>query len=188
MRIGFIRHGITSWNEEGRIQGGIDIPLNDKGIWMARQLAKRLQFEQWEVLYTSPSQRALETAKMIASVQEGISFHIEERVKEIGEGKLEGTTEQDRLLAWGENWQRLALGREPIQLVHQRADSFLQELDKMGVGSVLVVSHGSFIYELLQMLNVIPRTAVELLNGSLTIIEYGPKQQEILYNCIEHLR
>ena len=38
-RIIAIRHGETAWNAENRIQGQLDIDLNDKGRWQAAQLA-----------------------------------------------------------------------------------------------------------------------------------------------------
>ena len=41
-RIIAIRHGETAWNVDTRIQGHLDIPLNDTGHWQARQLGKAL--------------------------------------------------------------------------------------------------------------------------------------------------
>ena len=65
--IGFIRHGVTAWNKEGRAQGTTDVPLDDEGILMARKtVAKRLEKEHWDVIYTSPLIRAKHTAEIIS--------------------------------------------------------------------------------------------------------------------------
>ena len=39
-RIVAIRHGETAWNVDTRIQGQLDVPLNDKGLWQARRLGQ----------------------------------------------------------------------------------------------------------------------------------------------------
>ena len=71
---GFIRHGVTAWNKEGRAQGSSDVPLDQEGIEMAQRLAERLAMEQWDVIYTSPLIRAAKTAEIIGE-REDLGSH-----------------------------------------------------------------------------------------------------------------
>lgn len=64
-RIALLRHGHTSWNREGRIQGRTDIPLDP----VARADLRLLQLpESWrnKQICSSPLLRAVETAKLVA--------------------------------------------------------------------------------------------------------------------------
>ncbi|MCP4672557.1 MAG: histidine phosphatase family protein [Desulfobacula sp.] len=57
-----VSHGITQWNEEGRIQCHTDVPLNHNGRKMAECLAKKLSRETIHAIYTSDLKRAIQTA------------------------------------------------------------------------------------------------------------------------------
>ena len=55
-RIIAVRHGETAWNVDTRIQGQLDIPLNDNGRWQAQRLARALAAsEQIDAIYTTPA-------------------------------------------------------------------------------------------------------------------------------------
>lgn len=60
-----IRHGQTDWNTEGRVQGGGK--LNEVGMSQCHALATELQSYELSAVYSSPSQRAYETASIIAT-------------------------------------------------------------------------------------------------------------------------
>ena len=62
-----IRHGQTDWNLQRRLQGRSDIPLNDTGREQARAVGRELAASggHWDVLVSSPLQRARETAQVI---------------------------------------------------------------------------------------------------------------------------
>ncbi len=57
-----VRHGMTDWNQSGRIQGYLDPPLNATGRAQARLVALRLADVVAQALYSSDLQRASQTA------------------------------------------------------------------------------------------------------------------------------
>ena len=60
-----VRHGTTDWNQSGRIQGHLDIPLNEVGRAQARLAGIRLVTLGPAALYSSDLSRAYETAQII---------------------------------------------------------------------------------------------------------------------------
>ena len=65
-RIIAIRHGETAWNVDTRLQGHLDIALNNKGLWQAGQVARSLADEDVKAIYASDLLRAWQTAHAIA--------------------------------------------------------------------------------------------------------------------------
>ena len=66
MELLLIRHGETAWNRVRRMQGHIDIPLNDEGQRQARALGAALAGERPAAIYSSDLQRARATAQPVA--------------------------------------------------------------------------------------------------------------------------
>jgi probable phosphoglycerate mutase len=90
-RIIAVRHGETAWNVDTRIQGHLDIALNDTGHWQARQVARALADEPLAAVYTSDLQRAHATAQAIAQAS-GDPLVAEPGLRERSFGELEGRT------------------------------------------------------------------------------------------------
>ena len=61
MKLYIVRHGETEWNKARRIQGQVDIPLNEFGRRLARKTAKGLSDITFDLCYSSPLSRARET-------------------------------------------------------------------------------------------------------------------------------
>ncbi|MGG0667372.1 histidine phosphatase family protein [Sporosarcina koreensis] len=188
--IGFVRHGVTAWNKEGRAQGSSDIPLDDEGIEMAERVAGRLSKEQWDVIYTSHLLRAKKTAEIIAEQMPGIELVKDSRLREVGGGMVEGTTEAERIEKWGKDWRQLDMGFESQEAVISRGMESIEDIHQKHTGKrVLVVSHGSFIKRMLNEL--VTETVYEenLDNTSLTIVELGDDKNLCeLFNCTAHLQ
>lgn len=92
-RIIAIRHGETAWNVDTRIQGHIDIPLNDTGQWQAHCTAQALAGEMLDTIYSSDLQRALSTAQAVADAT-GASVQPDRGLRERCFGSFEGFTFQ----------------------------------------------------------------------------------------------
>ncbi len=86
-----IRHGETAWNRERRLQGQLDIPLNDTGRAQACALAEALAGEPIDAVYTSDLGRAMQTAAPLAETL-GLQVRAEPRLRERCYGDLEGMT------------------------------------------------------------------------------------------------
>lgn len=68
LNIVLIRPGSTDYDVQQRIQGSLDIPLNNQGAAEAAQVAEQLRDKGLEVVYAPASQPSLETAEIIARI------------------------------------------------------------------------------------------------------------------------
>lgn len=86
-RILAIRHGETAWNVDTRIQGHLDIPLNDTGLQQARWLAQSLAGrDAVQAIYASDLARAHVTAQAIAdAVGLAVTTHMGLRERSFGD-------------------------------------------------------------------------------------------------------
>lgn len=188
--IGLIRHGITEWNELGRAQGISDIPLNNYGKQQALALAKRLSFEEkWNFIVSSDLMRAKETAEIIATELKLEINIFDERIREMNCGKIEGTTERERINTWGSDWKEKNLGMEKLEDVSKRGTDFIEELVNTYNGKrILLFSHGALIGLTLQRLlpDIFPETYID--HTSITILRKNKDNWNCeRYNCIKHL-
>ena len=60
-----IRPGCTDFDEQKRIQGRLDLPLNSRGETQVQQLIQQLRPLDVELIYTTPCSPARETAELI---------------------------------------------------------------------------------------------------------------------------
>ncbi|OCT14483.1 phosphoglycerate kinase [Paenibacillus pectinilyticus] len=187
--IGLIRHGVTDWNTERRIQGHTDIPLNADGRQQAELLSKRMQNEEWDYIYASDLGRARETAAYIGHVK-GIEVKTDPRLREMFCGLIEGTTLEERVAKWGEDWSEQDLGMETHPDIAARGVKFIQDVVAWHPNqNILIVSHGGLLSHTLMQL--IPHEDIEdhLHNTSVTKIVHQQNQWAcLLYNCTAHLR
>ncbi|MEO7150446.1 MAG: histidine phosphatase family protein [Burkholderiaceae bacterium] len=111
-RVLAIRHGETAWNRATRIQGQLDIGLNDIGRWQASRLALALADEPLDAVYASDLSRAHDTALALAQVH-GLTVVRDAGLRERGFGHFEGSTFVEIEARWPDQsarWRR----RDPL--------------------------------------------------------------------------
>ncbi|MGE7981574.1 histidine phosphatase family protein [Solibacillus sp. NPDC093137] len=94
LNIYLTRHGETQWNIENRLQGSKNSQLTDKGIEHAIMLGDRLRNIDFSAIYTSPLERALQTANYIKSDKD-VPIYTIENLKEMNFGDWEGKTKDE---------------------------------------------------------------------------------------------
>jgi probable phosphoglycerate mutase len=105
-RVLAIRHGETSWNVDTRIQGKLDIGLNDNGRKQAERLGAALAKSQAQeplnvisAIYSSDLWRAYDTALSISQAT-GVPVVTDEGLRERGFGVFEGKTFDEIAQLW----------------------------------------------------------------------------------------
>lgn len=86
-----IRHGETAWNLASRVQGHLDVALNDTGRLQADRLARALAGERIDAIFASDLARAWHTARPLARGA-GIDVRTDKGLRERGFGVFEGLT------------------------------------------------------------------------------------------------
>jgi broad specificity phosphatase PhoE len=150
VRVVLVRHGETGWNKDHRIQGGAsDTPLNATGNRQKELVARRLKTENLKAVYSSPLQRALDTAREIASYH-NLEAMVEPDLREIDVGEFEGVSvveigqKMDEVLTMGSLGETVPTmpGGESLKDVQTRVWKTLQRLvAKHPDGVIVVVSH-----------------------------------------------
>lgn len=144
MELYYVRHGLTDWNVEGKIQGDTDIPLNDIGRSQAREAQKLLHDINFDFVIASPLSRAYETASIINETHHK-EIIVDERLRERNFGDLEGNSiELSRVKTmWDPLVNYKPNNGESFLDVEKRINEFLDEL-KANVSSktILIVAHG----------------------------------------------
>jgi probable phosphoglycerate mutase len=169
-RILVIRHGETAWNKDTRIQGQLDIPLNDTGLWQAQRTAEALRGEAVSAVYASDLQRAAQTAQAIgAALALPVQHHPGLRERHFGDCQGATWAELETLRPEvAEPWRRRVPdfappGGESLLTLRERVAQTFAELAAQHLGEqIVVVAHGGvldILYRLTTRLDLqAPRT------------------------------
>lgn len=152
-RVIAIRHGETAWNVDTRIQGQLDVPLNDTGRWQAERLARALADEPLHAIYASDLGRAHETARAVAAVL-GLPVVTDAGLRERGFGIFEGMTFREIEQRWPEASQRWRQrdpafgpeGGETLSAFYERCVSAATRIAAAHPGQhIALVAHGGVL-------------------------------------------
>jgi len=143
LRIAFLRHGPTDWNEEGRIQGHIDMPLSAAGRAKMAALVPPDGFAAARA-YSSPLRRARETAALLGYP----NTIVDNRLTEHHWGEWEGLTREeilardgaDAFIRAGSAIDFTPKGGESTRDLLARVDDFIRDVAK-GEGDAVAVAH-----------------------------------------------
>lgn len=185
-----VRHGLTDWNEDGRLLGRIDVGLNDRGRAQAETVAEALRELPLVGVYTSPQRRTRETADPIAA-QKGLEVVVEEGLDEVWlceawQGKtvteLRGAEDLERIL---HDPMHRGVSIEPIADVQERAVAAVEHIRRMHGGeTVVIVSHGDPLRTILTHYLEIPLGRFRSLavdNGSISMLRFGRRGTRLVH-------
>ena len=187
MKLYFVRHGRTLWNQEGRFQGASgDSPLLEESIQTLTKLGQYLKEIPFDQIYASDLPRAVKSAEIIQSQQQTpCPLKCVPNLREWQLGKLEGlkiaTLEAiypQQIQAFRSNIARFntkMFGAESLYSTTQRTIQFIKSLKESDAEQILIVGHGANLTASLRTLlgykEPLLRKDGGLANASLTILE-----------------
>ena len=163
LRLIFVRHGLSSFNKEGRIQGRNDLSkLTKEGQLQAEAAGKTISSIPIDAIYSSPLQRASETTKIIIEQhQRDLKATYTDELLEVDLGPWSGLTKNEikkeypqELAIWQKEPKELTINKndgtkfQPIKELSYQAEHFLKYLFNNYSGSnktILIVAHNAII-------------------------------------------
>ncbi len=158
-RILAIRHGETLWNVDTRIQGHLNIDLNETGRWQAERVGHALAEEPIHAIYSSDLRRAFETAQAIANAPARLNASVAQplevtphlQLRERHFGHLQGKTwaeieteHANECKLWRDRDPHWApSGGESLTVLRERISTCVNELASQHMGEqIVLVAHG----------------------------------------------
>ena len=145
--IAFVRHGETQLNRGGRLQGRIDAPLSELGTRQAAALGRGFATQPVVRVFSSPLQRAYNTAAPIAAAHD-LTVDVDGRLIELDYGEWDGqelgSVPAEEWAAWRTDPDFAPPGGERLSDVSARVAAFCAEVfEQHGDDLVVAVSHVS---------------------------------------------
>ena len=160
MRIYVVRHGETDVNLAGLINSRNDSFLNETGIREAQEVRDKLNSIKFDIIYSSPATRAIETAKIIDSNIEIIT-DIRIHEKDAKDHTLKPIDYANRV-KWWNYYTPYPEDVETVKELCDRVFEFIEEIKNKKYENVLVTTHSGVMKAFSTYFNGIPE------NGDLT--------------------
>ncbi len=192
-----IRHGESTFNAEGRVQGNVDVPLSELGRRQAAAVAAACKSLSADAIFSSPLLRARQTADAIAAVL-GMKVIEVPGLIEIKVGIFEGHLREelerdcpDEFAQWlSGDPDYVVPGGESRRTLMQRGRAVLESIAEQNYKRAIIVSHGTILAAAFKALLKIPAelNPFTLENASLSRLELdGPRATLHALNEVAHL-
>ncbi|MGG0757159.1 histidine phosphatase family protein [Brevibacillus laterosporus] len=164
VKVIWLRHAITAENLAKQYIGHYDVPLSNKGVAQAQQVAKFLANQPLTAIFTSDLMRAKETAAIVSEYHPNLPVQTSSDLREVFFGEWEGLTYQEieridrkRIYQFYDDpWNVAPPGGEKLLELQKRLERFVnQEISPYckktkGYSSdpnpiLLVVTHGGML-------------------------------------------
>lgn len=194
-----VRHGVTAWNVEGRIQGqggeGLSADGREQAELTARWLAETFPDAR---LYSSDLGRCRETAAPLAAAT-GSEVRYRPELRERDFGDWTGHTHAEVEAKWPEQWQKWTrgqdlaadIGGETTAVLGDRVAAFVDEVAQdlpMSATAVLVTHGGPIWHGVHRALDLPMGVLGGVGNASVTVLRvYEHARQLVLWNQVGHL-
>jgi probable phosphoglycerate mutase len=146
------RHGRTEWNAAGRVQGQLDVDLDEVGLEQAARAAPRVAAFEPDAIISSDLRRAANTANALVELT-GLEVRLDPRLRERDFGPWQGLTGdeiRERYPAdharWGREGTEAPFSNPEIETVEDMGKrvsaAFRDAIELVGEGTCVLVTHG----------------------------------------------
>ena len=183
-RLVLVRHGEPDESMHGRCYGSLDVPLSAAGLRRAAAMAETLRAHEIEAVYSSPLQRAFDTARAVASAH-GLEPIPRDALRELDFGELEGMSHEEIAAKhpelyrfWMEDPASVRFpGGEGLADLRERVLPEVAEIRARHEGqSAAVVAHGGVVRVVLADVLELPDAAffrIDQPYGALSVVDWS---------------
>ncbi|XP_065879939.1 probable 2-carboxy-D-arabinitol-1-phosphatase isoform X1 [Euphorbia lathyris] len=190
-KVTIVRHGLSSWNSEGRVQGRSNLSvLTEAGVMQAERCRKALETIHFDKCFSSPISRAKSTAEVIWKEREEPLVYLDS-LKEAHLFFLEGMRNVDarerypkEYLAWREDPANFHVnGVYPVRELWGTAREAWREILFSPGENFLVITHKSILRALIcTALGLGPERfrAIDVNNGGISVFNFNKRGEAMV--------